>query len=106
MKPGSLSLVPGTASNPALVTHAYWPMLHWSCKKPTKGSLAALRWRLGTPNYRLEAALCRAPNTATAELEEATLTENPAQTLSAWECVWKPLSSQELRAVRSAVAWL
>lgn len=53
-EPGSLSIVPGTASSPALVTRAGWPMLHWSCKQTVKGSLAAFKREVnylsGAPN--------------------------------------------------------
>lgn len=112
-KPGSRNVVPGTASNPALVAHACWPMLPWSCKQTMMGSLVAFKLQLnnlsGAPNYRLEAALRKTTNDAAAEREEATLSADTAltaKTPTIWEHVLKPYASQELGSGRAAIACL
>lgn len=98
-KPGSLNIVPGTSSSPALVTLA-WFMLHWSF---IKGSWAAFKLELnnlsGSADYRLKTVLCETTIAAAAELEEATLAAGTAITIktpSTWEHVLQPHTSWEL----------
>jgi len=86
-KPGSLNVVPGPASSPALIICACWPMLHWSGKQIIQGSLAAFKLEVnnlsGAPNSGLKAALCNTANAAAAELEEAALPADTARTAKA-----------------------